>query len=190
MLDTYYVQNIEQLKVFSDPLRIKLLREISNEPKTSKMLSVPLELAPSKINYHLKELERVGLAYIAKTELKNGIQQKFYSPIAKKISLDKIGELMNDNSLPEQKSEFNQSIKDIVIKSLSITSEHVANLDKIHDNFIHLGQNIQMSDENLKLLEDRLNDLYAFIKEHHDPSLHTEKVHVNLTFIPKGEQPT
>jgi|GEM_PF-3279485 len=187
MHEIYYVENIEQLKVFSDPLRIKLLREISNEPKTSKMLSVVLELSPSKVNYHLTELERVGLAYIAKTELKNGIQQKFYSPIAKKISLDKIDELINSDSDPEQKNEFNQSIKDIVIKSLSLTSEIVAKLESINDDFMHIGQNVKLSDENIKKLDEKLKQIHAFIEQHHDPALTTNKVHLNLTYIPKGD---
>ena len=189
MLETYYVQNIEQLKVFSDPLRIKILRELSNEPKTSKMLSVILDLSPSKVNYHMTELERVGLAYVAKTELKNGILQKFYLPIAKKISLDKIGDLINDDSEPEVKDEFNQSIKEIVTKSLSVTSDKVQSLKMISDNFVHIAQNMLLSEEDLIIFEKKLNDVYVFIKEHHNPGLDTENVHINITYIPKGELP-
>ena len=187
MLEIYFVQNIEQLKVFSDTLRIKILRELNKEPKTSKMLSVLLELSPSKVNYHLTELERVGLAYVAQTKLKNGIQQKFYLPIANKISLDKVGELINPDNQPEQKNELNQSIKEIVTNSLSITSDLVQNLEVINDNFLHIAQNVLLSEDNLVILEKKLNDVYQFINEHHDPNLDTENVHINLTFIPKGE---
>jgi len=188
MLDIYYVNNIEQLKVFSDTLRIRILRELNNEPKTSKMLSVLLELSPSKVNYHLTELERVGLAYVAKTELKNGILQKFYSPIAKKISLDKIDELINTDSESDNSNELRESIKDIVTNSLSITSNLVQNLEVVHDNFVHLAQNIQLPNDKLVILENKLNEIYQFVKEHHDTSLDAKNAHINLTYIPpKGE---
>lgn len=189
MLDIYYVNNIEQLKVFSDTLRIRILKELNNEPKTSKMLSVLLGLSPSKVNYHLTELERVGLAYIARTELKNGIQQKFYSPIAKKISLDKIGELINSDDETEKQNDYHHSIKEIVTNSLLRTSDIIQHLEVINDDFIHIAQNVQLTEDNHAVLQKKLNDIYSFINEHHNPGLNTENVHINLTFIPKGALP-
>ncbi|WP_236841093.1 helix-turn-helix domain-containing protein [Brevibacillus formosus] len=45
------------------------------EEYTGKQLAT---LSPSKVHYHLKELESHGFVEVVRTEEKNGIVQKFY----------------------------------------------------------------------------------------------------------------
>ncbi|QKY70532.1 helix-turn-helix domain-containing protein [Lentibacillus sp. CBA3610] len=59
--------------------------ERTTVPKTGKMLAVKLDLPASKMRYHLTALEKAGLVEIERTEVINGIVQKFYRPIAKDI---------------------------------------------------------------------------------------------------------
>lgn len=188
MQDIYYITDIEQLKIFSDPLRIQIIRELADEPKTSKMISVILKLAPSKVNYHLTELERVGLVQIVKKELKNGIQQKFYSPIAKIISLSKVDEIVNDNQDHRVNQDFSHSIKEVVSFSLKRTFELVEKLEVIDSTFVHLGHNLLLSEENRILLDSKINEINDFIATNNltTDSENAEKVHLNLTYFPNG----
>ncbi|WP_228485582.1 winged helix-turn-helix domain-containing protein [Thermaerobacillus caldiproteolyticus] len=70
MEDIFYVDDLNQLKALSDPFKVKILWEIDEVPKTGKMLADQLHLSPSKVRYHLTELEKVGLIKIDRTEEK------------------------------------------------------------------------------------------------------------------------
>ena len=78
----FVIDTPEQLKVLSDPLRIRLLTTIIVKEATGKQLGDEFQMSASKLHYHLRELENNGLAEIARTEEKNGIVQKFYRAVA------------------------------------------------------------------------------------------------------------
>lgn len=83
MKDIFVMDTLEQFKCISDPLRIKIIHALGRKPMTSQMLSEELDIPRSKIHYHLKELEKNGLAVVVKTEQIRNFIQKFYEPIAK-----------------------------------------------------------------------------------------------------------
>lgn len=106
MKDKMRIENYEQLKAISDPLRVKIMSFLLEEPYTGKQLGELLETSPSKIHYHLKELENVGLIEVIKTEVKNGIVQKFYKSVAYTIEID-------DHLLPHV-SEIKESVRESI----------------------------------------------------------------------------
>lgn len=74
------------------------------EAYTGKQLATLLSLSPSKVHYHLKELESHNFIEVVRTEEKNGIVQKFYRAVAYdfKVSDDLLPSLREDTLLLQE----------------------------------------------------------------------------------------
>lgn len=79
----YIIEELEQLKTISDPLRARVLLYLIEKAYTGQQLAKLLGMARAKVHYHLNELERHSLIFVIRTELKNGIVQKFYRAVAR-----------------------------------------------------------------------------------------------------------
>ncbi len=82
MKSMFIIKEYDQLKALSDPFRIKLMMRLVEKPYTGQQLSELFEMSRARIHYHLKELEKLGLIEIVKTEEKNGIIQKFFQSVS------------------------------------------------------------------------------------------------------------
>jgi predicted ArsR family transcriptional regulator len=81
----YIIRDLEQLKAVSDALRSKVLVYLIEKAYTGQQLAKLLGMARAKVHYHLNELEKHGFIFVIRTELKNGIVQKFYSAVARRF---------------------------------------------------------------------------------------------------------
>ena len=61
------LRNPEEAAIALDPIRLKLLEHLGDEPQSASSLSRVLHIPRQKINYHLRELERVGLVKESET---------------------------------------------------------------------------------------------------------------------------
>lgn len=89
MRDQYEIETIEQMRAISDMLRIRIINTLEKQPMTATQLGEELGLAPAKVHYHVRELEKVGLLELVETREKGGILEKYYQPIAREISMKK-----------------------------------------------------------------------------------------------------
>ena len=92
--DALVIDDLDTLKVLSDPFRLEILRMIAyanktNELRTVKQLAEELELPPTKLYYHINLLEKHNLITIAETQVVSGIIEKKYQVIADNITIDK-----------------------------------------------------------------------------------------------------
>ena len=117
MKQKYVIENYDQLKAVSDPLRVNILTYLVENAYTGKQLGDLLDLSPSKVHYHLKELENVGLVKVVDTKLKNGIVQKFFKSVAYSYHID-------EKLLPHM-NEIKQSIRQNVYMVLSRAQHRV-----------------------------------------------------------------
>jgi predicted ArsR family transcriptional regulator len=85
------LSSLEEIKVISDPFRFKILVLFNEETGslTVKQMAVKLNEVPSKVHYHVKELERIGVLEIVETKEKGGVIEKFYLPTAEVFKLEK-----------------------------------------------------------------------------------------------------
>ncbi|SFA97532.1 Helix-turn-helix domain-containing protein [Lentibacillus halodurans] len=187
MQDIYYVKDLEQLKVLSDPLRVKILWELDQGAQTGKMLSIKLNLPASKMRYHLTALEKAGLAEIERTEVINGIVQKFYRPIAKEISLEKVSPLINKHDNPLK----GNALKENALESLKRTQnllnnqyKDILNTDELIQHFI----SVCLSADDFKIVKEKLTELALFMKEHEQKTDTAKLYHVNITGFPTNEK--
>ncbi len=70
----------EEVRIVFDPLRKRIMFVYLKEkrPLTAKQVSTILNVAPSKINYHIKKLIDFGALKLNNTETINGIIAKYY----------------------------------------------------------------------------------------------------------------
>lgn len=111
LLPQFVIEEYEQLKAISDPFRAKILSHLIEKPYTGQQLAQLLELSRSKIHYHLNELEKNGLIRIVRTEVKNGIVQKFYRSVARSFA-------PGDRLLP-YRSEVESYLREATLNALN-----------------------------------------------------------------------
>jgi len=113
MLESYEIEAVEQLRAIADMLRLRIIDLLQEHPMTVTQLGDILGIAPAKVHYHVRELEKVGLLRLVETREKGGILEKYYQPVAKDISVAKslFFSVAPDESLAATSAWFDQ-IKD------------------------------------------------------------------------------
>lgn len=77
------INTTEQFKAISEPIRMKMLRIMLNQPATAKQLADRLEATPGAIGHHLKVLEEAGLARVVALRVTRGIIARYYTRSAR-----------------------------------------------------------------------------------------------------------
>lgn len=90
MIEHYEIETIEQLRAMADMLRMRILDLLRERPMTVTQLGEVMGMAPAKVHYHVRELEKVGLLRLVETREKGGILEKYYQPIAREFSANTI----------------------------------------------------------------------------------------------------
>ncbi len=80
--DVYNLQSIEQIRALADPLRVRIIGALTEEPMTAKQVAVYLDEPPQRTHYHIRELEKAGLLKLVGTREHGGILEKYYRALA------------------------------------------------------------------------------------------------------------
>jgi DNA-binding transcriptional ArsR family regulator len=80
--EAYTLENLEQIKVLADPLRVRVLEAFCEE-RTTKQVAELLGEKQTKLYHHVDALERVGLIELARTRQNRGTVEKYYLAIAR-----------------------------------------------------------------------------------------------------------
>lgn len=80
--DLHLITTLDALKVFSDPLRQRIIECLLEGAKTVKQIAAELEIAPTKLYYHINLLEEHGLIRVTDTRIVSGIIEKQYDAAA------------------------------------------------------------------------------------------------------------
>lgn len=81
------LSDVRQVKVLADPLRIRILEQLSTE-RTTKQVAELLGEKPTKLYHHVLALERVGLIRLARTRQNRGTIEKYYVAVAQQFRAD------------------------------------------------------------------------------------------------------
>lgn len=109
--DELVIEDLETLKVLSDPLRMQIIELMGNQPRTVKQIATQLEMTPNKLYYHIKLLDDHGLIRVVETRLVSGIVEKHYQTTAKEIS---VADGLLSISKPEGEQEIQALISSIL----------------------------------------------------------------------------
>jgi len=83
------ITTLEALKVFSDPLRQQIIEALLDGAKTVKQIAAELELAPTKLYYHVNLLEEHQLIQVTETRIVSGIIEKHYMAAAHEYYIER-----------------------------------------------------------------------------------------------------
>ncbi|MEO8393440.1 MAG: winged helix-turn-helix domain-containing protein [Chloroflexota bacterium] len=83
------ITTLEALKVFSDPLRQQIIEALLDGAKTVKQIASELDLAPTKLYYHVNLLEEHQLIQVTETRIVSGIIEKHYVAAAHEFYIER-----------------------------------------------------------------------------------------------------
>jgi len=85
----FRITTLETLKVFSDPLRQQIIEALLDGSKTVKQVAAELDLAATKLYYHVNLLEEHGLIRVTDTRIVSGIIEKHYQSAALSFEINR-----------------------------------------------------------------------------------------------------
>jgi DNA-binding transcriptional ArsR family regulator len=85
----HIINDLETLKVLADPLRIHIVELVTQAPRTVKQVAAVLNLPPTKLYYHIKQLEERSLIRVVDTRIVSGIVEKQYQASALSYRVDR-----------------------------------------------------------------------------------------------------
>jgi DNA-binding transcriptional ArsR family regulator len=85
----FIVNDLETLKVLADPLRLQIIELMTPAARTVKQLAADLNLPPTKLYYHIKQLEERTLIRVVDTRIVSGILEKQYQAAALSYRVNK-----------------------------------------------------------------------------------------------------
>lgn len=85
----FTINDLETLKVLADPLRLQIVELCTQAPRTVKQVASVLNLPPTKLYYHIKQLEEHSLIKVVDTRIVSGIVEKQYQASAFNYRVDR-----------------------------------------------------------------------------------------------------
>lgn len=88
-LNKMVLEKASDIKIFLDPFRSRIMRVMKDagRPMTVKEVAGEIGVVPAKVHYHMKKLESIGVLYVKRTRVINGIVAKYYDFTADSVSL-------------------------------------------------------------------------------------------------------
>ncbi len=104
------IDNLETLKILSDPTRLEIMKHIGAENRRGHLCTVKqaaklMDVSPTKLYYHIKLLEEQGLIIVGDTRVVSGIIEKQYQVVAHNITL-------SQNALSTQEGPKDKALED------------------------------------------------------------------------------
>jgi DNA-binding transcriptional ArsR family regulator len=83
----FVVTNPQQLKAFTDPLRIRVVNFLKQRAATNQQVADALDEPQAKVLYHIRFLLDAGLIRLVDQQIKGGNVEKYYRAIAHLFAL-------------------------------------------------------------------------------------------------------
>ncbi len=163
MKDVLVVDDLAQLKAMSNSYRIQIIHAFEGEPATAKQISEKLGEPHSKVNYHLKTLEKVGIIRLVSQKPKHGVIEKYYLPVAKTFILDSKTVQSNEH-LAKSIDKASVAIFDRVSKDFyqALEAKQSSSKKESVGQYINYNGEYYLTKEEAKDLHLKLS---AFVKE-------------------------
>ena len=102
-----------QLAALSDPIRVKILEKLGEEPSYPAELAKKFDFSKQKMYYHFDKLQKANLIEEDRTENLSGGKAKFYRPISQGHILD-LGTEGKEFPLPNQNEAVLDFLKPLI----------------------------------------------------------------------------
>ncbi|MEM7802642.1 MAG: helix-turn-helix domain-containing protein [Chloroflexota bacterium] len=85
--ELFKISDLETLKTITHPQRIEILQALA-EARTVKEIAAKIDADPTKLYYHIRQLEKANIIQVVETNLVSGILEKTYLVTAKSYQVD------------------------------------------------------------------------------------------------------
>lgn len=89
MEDTYKIRDLEQVRLLSDPLKLRLLQAFAESGKTTKQVAAELGESVTKLYRHVDALHDSGLLTIVEERQKRGATERTFRAVAHRFEADR-----------------------------------------------------------------------------------------------------
>ena len=87
MRDEIELNSVAQLAALAHPLRQRILRVLTDEPRTNRQIAGLLGESPARLHFHVRELAAAGLIALVEERPKGGVLEKYYRAVARGFRL-------------------------------------------------------------------------------------------------------
>ena len=160
MEDTLVIDTLDQLKVFADPLRQRLLQAFCCNPATVKQVAEGMGEKPTRLYHHVDLLEQNGFLEIVETKQVRGTVEKTYQTVARKIIVDHamVGSLEEEADEPELKNILMNALQACLVDARDNLDEEFLHR-KTQPAVVIAQAKVQMTPTQLKVFEEKLDTL-------------------------------
>ena len=88
MKETYKIQNLEQVRLLSDPLKLRLIQAFAEAERTTKDVSEAIGEPVTKLYRHVDALHDAGLLEVTKEQRKRGTIERTFRAVAQRFEAD------------------------------------------------------------------------------------------------------
>lgn len=88
MKETLTIQDLEQVRLLSDPLKLKLIQAFAEGPKTARDVADTTGEKLTKLYRHIDALLDAGLIHITSEEQKRGTVERTFEAVARRFEVD------------------------------------------------------------------------------------------------------
>lgn len=157
--ELYALETLAQMRAIADPLRLRIVDELARAPLTATQLSAHLGLAPAKVHYHVRELERVGLVHLVETRERGGMAEKYYRAVARNFGFS--GGLLGAIAPDERVAAVAEVLGMAARGFLAALGAEVRQPEPRPRRAALLGTPAWLTDEELRQLETQLRAVLA-----------------------------
>lgn len=180
MRSRHTIASLEELRVVSHPLRVEILKQLIERPMTTAEVAEALGEKPSKLYYHVAELEKFELIRVIETRQKGNLTEKVYRPRADDFVVDPA---LFQNQGPEGAEVLYQSVAALLDATL-LDVRRLARRGFFRGPRQGQVQRthvvVRQTPEKIAELRQRLRDLLEEFNALHDPG---EAAEVALTLL-------
>lgn len=88
MKDTHKIRDLEQIRLLSDPLKLRLLQAFAESAKTTKQAAAELGESVTKLYRHVDALHDSGLLEVVEEKQKRGTIERTFRAVAQRFEAD------------------------------------------------------------------------------------------------------
>jgi predicted ArsR family transcriptional regulator len=163
--ETYKINDLEQMRLLTDPLKLQLLHAFAEDAKTTKQVASELGESVTKLYRHVDALHDAGLLVISGEKQKRGTIERTFRAVAERFEADQ--SLFAD----EMGEEASSAIRDMLRAGETEILNAIANADnESNQKAIVMRLRCKASPERIAELRDSLSEWCKSVQDNSEHS--------------------
>ncbi len=161
MTESYKIKHLDQLRLLTDPLKLKLVRAFAEGEKTTKQVAAELGESTTKLYRHVDALQDAGLLLVVKETPKRGTVERTFRAVARKFEADR--SLFAEGGGEDRAGAFRDVLRTGEEEILSALAS--ADADTIPEEFVLARIRCKRSPERIASLRQSLAEWIESVQE-------------------------